>query len=148
MLTQRPKDLYAGLIFIAAGGALFLAAQQYEVGSANRMGPGYLPALMGVVLVFLGGCSLFTAFRSHTPDPIEHTAFEPFVLVVASVVAFAVLIDWAGFFVALAALIFLSCLRRVRSNPLEVLAIYMCLAAFCTGVFRYALEMPLPLVWW
>jgi hypothetical protein len=148
MLTHRPKDLYAGLAFVVFGGALFFAAQQYEVGSANRMGPGYLPALMGVVLVFLGACSLFTAWRNRTPDPIESTSLEPFVLVVASVVAFAVLIDWAGLFVALAALIFLACLRRVRSNPLEVLVIYLCLAAFCAGVFRYALEMPLPLVWW
>lgn len=148
MLTHRPKDLLAGLVFIVIGGVLFLAAQQYEVGTANRMGPGYLPALMGVVLAFLGGCSLFTALRNPTPDPVERTSLEPLVLVVASVVAFAMLIDSAGFLVALAALIFLSCLRRVRTNPFEVLVIYLGLAAFCVGIFRYALEMPLPLGWW
>jgi hypothetical protein len=147
-MLSRPKDLLAGLVFVAMGGALLLAAQQYEVGTARQMGAGYLPALMGVALVFLGGCSLFTALRNGTPDPIEHTSLEPLVLVVASVVAFAVLIDWAGFLVALFALIFLSCLRRVRTNPFEVLAIYAGLAAFSVGVFRVALEMPLPLGWW
>lgn len=147
-MRHRPKDLLAGLIFIVTGTALFIAAQKYEVGSANRMGAGYMPALMGVVLVFLGACSLLTAMRGGASDPIERTPLEPFVLVVASVVAFALLIDAAGFLVALAALISIACLRRLRSNPLEVGAIYLALAGFCSVVFRYALEMPLPLVWW
>ena len=147
-MLSRPKDLFAGLVFVIIGGVLFVSAQQYEVGAANHMGPGYLPAAMGLVLVFLGGCSLFSALRISTPDPIEHTALEPFMLVVASVVAFALLIDSAGFLIALFALICLSCLRRLRTNPMEVLAIYIGLAVFCVGVFRYALEMPLPLGWW
>lgn len=146
-LARRPKDLYAGLVFLTVGLVIFFAAQEYEVGAASRMGPGYLPALAGAFLVFLGGCSLFTALRTRSPEPIAREPWEPFLLVVASVVAFGLLIDWAGFVIAMAALIFLSCLRRVRKHPWEVLAIYVGLTAFCVGVFRFALNMPLPL-WW
>lgn len=146
-MPSRSKDFYTGLIFIAAGTAFFLGAQQYEVGVAARMGPGYLPALAGAFLVFLGGCSLFTGLRSKSSETITSEPLEPFLLVVASVVAFGLLIDWAGFIVAMAALIAISCLRRLRKHPWEVLAIYVGLTAFCVGVFHFALSMPLPL-WW
>lgn len=146
-MIARPKDALAGGVFILAGTIAFVAAQQYEVGTANHMGPGYLPALMGVVLVILGAFSLLTALRSRQPEPLERTSLEPFVLVVTGVVAFALLIDTAGFFVALFALIFIACYRHARKHPVEAFAIYLGLAAFCVGVFRFALDLPLPLGW-
>ena len=147
-MTARPKDVFAGAIFIAIGLAAFFGAQQYEVGTARNMGPGYLPAMMGVVLVILGGFSLANAARLRTPDPIEKSSFEPFVLVVASVVAFALLIDWAGLVVALVALVLISSLRRLFSHPLEVLAIAVGLAVFCVLLFSMGLGMAMPLWPW
>jgi len=146
MLT-RPKDVYAGVIFIGIGATAFAMAQQYEIGTASHMGPGYLPALVGILLVALGAFSLLNAFRIPIPDPIAKESLEPFVLVVTSVVAFALLIDSAGLIVAMFALVFISCLRRVFSHPFEVLCTYLGLTAFSVGVFWYALSMPIPL-WW
>jgi len=147
-MTARPKDVYAGAIFIAIGLAAFFGAQQYEVGTARNMGPGYLPAMMGVVLVILGGFSLANAARSRTPDPIAKSSLEPFVLVVASVVAFALLIDRAGLVVALVALVLISSLRRLFSHPIEVLAIAVGLAVFCVLLFSLGLGMAMPLWPW
>jgi len=146
MLT-RPKDVYAGVIFIGIGATAFAMAQQYEIGTASHMGPGYLPALVGILLVALGAFSLLNAVRISIPDPIAKESLEPFVLVVTSVVAFALLIDSAGLIVAMFALVFISCLRRVFSHPFEVLCTYLGLTAFSVGVFWYALSMPIPL-WW
>ena len=146
-MLRRPKDVYAGAIFVSIGVVAFAMAQQYEIGTASQMGPGYLPALVGIFLVVLGAFSLLNAVRHSVPDPIAKESLEPFVLVVASVVAFALLIDTAGLIVAMFALIFISCLRRVFSHPLEVLCTYLGLTAFSVGVFWYALSMPIPL-WW
>ena len=146
-MIARPKDIFAGCVFICLGAIAFAGAQQYEVGSANQMGPGYLPALMGVVLMVLGVCSIVTGLRGKESDPIERTSLEPFLLVVASVIAFALLIDSAGFLIALFALLFIACFRHVRAHPVEAALIYLGLAAFCVGVFRYALDLPLPLGW-
>jgi len=147
-MTARPKDVYAGAIFIAIGLAAYFGAQQYDVGSARNMGPGYLPAMMGVVLVILGGFSLANAARLRTPDPIAKSSLEPFVLVVASVIAFALLIDWAGLVVAVVALVFISSLRRLFSHPFEILAIAVGLAVFCVLLFSLGLGMAMPLWPW
>jgi putative tricarboxylic transport membrane protein len=147
MLLNRPKDIYAGGIFVAIGAAAFVLAQRYEIGTASHMGPGYLPALAGIILVALGVLSLVNAVRVAAPDPIEKQPLEPFILVVSSVVAFALLIDVAGLVLAMAALVFIACLRRVFSNPFDVLLLYVGLTAFCVGLFPIALNMPIP-IWW
>ena len=146
-MLNRPKDVYAGAIFIGIGTIAFAAAQQYEIGSARQMGPGYLPAAVGIVLVFLGALSLLNGFRNAIPDLIAKQALEPFVLVVASVVAFALLIDVAGLVVAMLALVLIACLRRLFSHPLEVLLTYVGLTAFSVALFSYGLKMQIPL-WW
>ena len=48
------KDFFAGMMFIAFGGAAVGMAQAYPFGNAARMGPGYFPTLVGVNLMILG----------------------------------------------------------------------------------------------
>lgn len=146
-MLNRPKDLYAGAIFIAIGAIAFAGAQQYEIGTASQMGPGYLPAAVGIILVALGALGVLNGIRIAIPDPIESRALEPFILVVLSVVAFALLIDPAGLILAMLALVLIACFRRAISHPLEVLLTYIGLTSFSVALFSYGLNMQMPL-WW
>jgi Tripartite tricarboxylate transporter TctB family len=47
-------SLLAGGVFVVVGIAFAVAATRYELGSALRMGPGYLPLVLGAVLTGLG----------------------------------------------------------------------------------------------
>jgi hypothetical protein len=63
MRIKSPKDFWAGLMFISFG--LFFAlwaVTNYQMGSAVRMGPAYFPAVLGGLLVFLGGMTLIESF--------------------------------------------------------------------------------------
>ena len=144
-MLNRPKDIYAGAIFIAIGALAFAGAQQYEIGSASQMGPGYLPAAIGIVLVVLGAIGVVNGVRITIPDPIESRTLEPFILVVLSVVAFALLIDRAGLILAMFALVLIACFRRALSHPLEVLLTYIGLTAFSVALFSYGLNMQIAL---
>jgi hypothetical protein len=148
MPVRRPKDVYAGLIFICIGATAILLSQQYEIGTARRMGPGYLPTAVGIVLMAFGAWLLLTAWRSAQPDPVESHALAPLGLIVGAVVSFALLIDTAGFVVAMAALVFVSCFYRAITNPLEVMLTYVTITAFSVAVFAYGLDVQLPLFWW
>ena len=72
------KDLYAGglLILIAViglfinGGFLGIGLEQHTLGTARRMGPGYMPMLVFWIQLALGAIVFLLAFRSG-PDPIE-----------------------------------------------------------------------------
>jgi hypothetical protein len=64
---------------------------------------------------------------------------------VVGVVLFALLIERAGLIAAIFALVLCSCLRRLRTNPLEVLVVATVLAVFSALVFVYAFGMSMHL---
>ena len=146
--VNAPKDILAGLIFIAFGVGTFVLAHEYEIGTAVQMGPGYFPAVIGLVLAAIGIAAIARGISRNTVDPITPHRVEPLLLVFAGVLAFSFLIESTGLLVASAALIGISCFRRLLSRPLEVLAIYVVLTGFAALVFVVLLDMQLPLFWW
>ncbi len=54
MRIRAPKDFWAGVMFFGFAVVAVLAARGYSLGSAGRMGPGYFPLLLGLVLGGLG----------------------------------------------------------------------------------------------
>ena len=145
---KAPKDILAGLVFVAFGAATWFLAHGYDIGSAVDMGPGYFPAAVGVVLAIVGVAAIARGLSRSTPDPIVAQRLEPLLLVFAGILAFSFLIEPAGLFVAAAALIGIACFRRLRSHPLEVALIYVALTGFSALVFVRWFDLQLPLVWW
>lgn len=142
------KSLLVGIIYLVAGTIFFMWAQRYAVGSLTQMGPGYFPAALGLVLATLGGGCIVQGFLSQTPDPVGTIRIEPFIMITASVISFALLIERAGMVVATFACVFLACFRRALTNPVEVFGIFVALAAFNYVAFSYALGMNFPIFWW
>jgi hypothetical protein len=52
--TRDIHDLVGGLLMTATGLFFAFQGQQYDFGSAARMGPGYFPVVLGWVLAVLG----------------------------------------------------------------------------------------------
>ena len=71
--VNAPKDIFAGLIFIAFGVGTFVLAHDYEIGTAVEMGPGYFPAAIGLVLAAIGIAAIIRGISRKTPDPITLT---------------------------------------------------------------------------
>lgn len=68
------RDLFCGTFFVALGLAFAIGGSRYEVGSAARMGPGYLPLVLGGALALLGFITLGQAamgWRSHAAPSSE-----------------------------------------------------------------------------
>jgi hypothetical protein len=47
------KDFYAGLMFVGFGVFAIYEADHYDMGVIERMGPGYFPTILGVILACL-----------------------------------------------------------------------------------------------
>ena len=54
MNIKSQKDFFSGLMFTVVGGAFAYGATSYTVGTGARMGPGYFPLVLGVILALLG----------------------------------------------------------------------------------------------
>ncbi|MDI9333629.1 MAG: tripartite tricarboxylate transporter TctB family protein [Cytophagales bacterium] len=97
MKIKSQKDFFAGLMFLVVGGLFAIGATRYNVGSAARMGPGYFPLLLGILLAFLGACIIFHSL-AHNPahdangDKIGKWAWRPIAFVLGANLAFGVLL--------------------------------------------------------
>ena len=139
---RNPKDFYAGLIFIVVGVAALLIGRDYSLGTTTRMGPGYFPALLGGLLTLLG---LIISLRSLLSDgpAVGQIGFRPLVLILASMLAFAGLLEPAGLVIATAALIAIGCLGSVESRARDVIVLGIALIAVALGLFVYGLGLPM-----
>ncbi len=139
---RHPKDFYAGLIFIVVGVAALLIGRDYSLGTTTRMGPGYFPALLGGLLTLLG---LIISLRSLLSDgpAVGDIGFRPLVLILASMLAFAGLLEPAGLVIATAALIAIGCLGSVESRARDVIVLSIALIAVALGLFVYGLGLPM-----
>jgi len=144
-LIRKPKDFFAGLLFLGLALGTVHVAQDYAMGTARRMGPGYFPTLLAWMLA---GMALILIVRSlfGLRDGIDRFALKPLLLVTAGAVAFALLLRPAGLVVALVTLVLIGAAGSSESRPLPSLLLALGLAAGSVLVFVVGLGQPFPVI--
>ena len=70
--THAWGELTAFGVLVVLGGAIFASSFGYGIFlEENRVGPGFLPMLLGLLLVLLSGSQLVAALRSSRPQPVS-----------------------------------------------------------------------------
>ena len=140
----RPKDFYAGLLFVAFGVFAIIVAWNYPLGTAARMGPGYFPRLLGILLIVLGGALSLTALRGRGP-PLPGWKWRPVSIVLLSVVAFGLVLTHAGLVLSTIGLRAVASTASREFRFKEALLSGLLLAALSVGVFVIGLKLQLPI---
>jgi len=89
MHIKSQKDFFSGLMFMSVGAAFAWGASSYSMGSGARMGPGYFPLILGIILALLGCALSAKALVVTTEDgeKIGKFAWKPlFFIIVANLV--------------------------------------------------------------
>ena len=94
MKIKSQKDFFSGLMFTAVGAAFAYGATNYSIGSGGRMGPGYFPLLLGVILALLGSVIMFKALVVETQDgdKIGAWAWKPLFFIISANLLFGILL--------------------------------------------------------
>lgn len=145
-LIRSPKDFWSGVIYLAAALFGLIVGSGYSIGRAGQMGPGYFPIVISSLLLMFAVVTLARAFIVPGASVIKF-AFKPVMLIVGSVVLFAILLERAGFVIAMFASVLMSA-SASREFRLEWRAI-LGLVLFVTAVaflFVKALGVPMPLM--
>ncbi|HEV2573093.1 MAG TPA: tripartite tricarboxylate transporter TctB family protein [Beijerinckiaceae bacterium] len=143
----RTTDGQSGLVFMAVGIIAVVGASQYPIGTLARMGPGFFPLCLGILLVVVGLISLAGSLRSD--DVIaEPVSVRALVVITLAVVVSALLLLQAGLLVAIPALVIISAFASPSVKWLPLLVTTVVLTALAYGVFVWGLNMQIPLVWW
>lgn len=94
MNIKSQKDFFSGLMFMGVGGAFAWGASTYTIGTGARMGPGYFPLVLGVLLAILGAAITFKALVVETVDgdKVGSIAWKPLFFIISANVVFGICI--------------------------------------------------------
>ena len=156
MKIKSQKDFFAGLMFAVVGGAFAWGASTYNVGNGARMGPGYFPLMLGILMSLIGLAIMFTSMTAETEDgePIGKWAWKQIVFIISANLAFGVLlgglpsigIPAMGLIIGIYALVLISSLAGSEFDLKKVLILATVLAVGSYIAFIWALKLQLQ-VW-
>lgn len=127
------------------GAVALYFSQPYSVGVASRMGPGYFPRALGILLVSLGALLSLLSFRSSRESKIAWR-WRPLLVVLLSVCIFPWVMEVLGLIVTSVLLVFISSMAGDEFRWKEALISGVILGIAATAVFVHGLAIPLP-VW-
>lgn len=140
------RDAASGAIFIAVGAFVaFTAYFTLRVGTAFRMGPGFFPLSLGILLAFIGSLVVITSFGS-TSGPVGTIAWRGLVLVLLPPVLFGLTVRDLGMAPAIAMVVALTALASRKMTWLSGLAVTVGMTVFCILIFGVLLQLPLPML--
>jgi putative tricarboxylic transport membrane protein len=139
------KDVLAGLLFIGVAVFGLWLSRDYPIGTALRMGTGYVPRLLCWLLFGLGVVVLVQGLReaqdSRALSSADVSALRPLVFVAASLVIFGLSIERLGLVISILLLIGVGAVAARGLRPLETLAAALVLILLSWGIFILGLGL-------
>lgn len=144
------KDFWGGGLMVLLGIVVALQGSTYSIGTLSRMGPGYFPVALGVILALSGIAIAIKGYlsapvRDQKPLPPEWKAWF---LISLSVVAFVVLAQYMGLVPATFGVVFISALADRDNTWKHAAVLALAIVVVCVIVFWWALQIQLPLFRW
>lgn len=141
--TFNMKDITSGVLMIAIAATGIYVNLDYELGSAGRMGPGYMPFLIFSLLGIFGFATAIIGMFNG-PEKLESIAWRELGLILASLTLFGVLLNHVGLAVSVLLLVGVSSLADKTQTLKGAMCLAIALVALCWLVFIYALNMSVP----
>lgn len=154
MRIKSQRDFYSGLMFMAVGIAFAWGATNYTIGEGARMGPGYFPLMLGILLAVIGLFITFEALVVETEDgeKVGTWAWKPLFFIIASNVVFGIClggipkigIPALGLIVGIYALTFIAALagEEFKAKEVTVLATVLAILSYVAFIVLLKLQFP------
>jgi hypothetical protein len=139
-------DVLAGGIFVLIGGAFVVGSLGYELGTPLRMGPGYFPLLVGVVVAALGLAIVLKGLIAGEVISFGRIPWRAVAAITLAVLFFGFTVERLGFVPTSAVTALLATLASSRVRPLQAVAVAAGLTVASTLIFVVGLQLRIPLL--
>jgi hypothetical protein len=151
---KSQQDFFAGLMFLVVGVAFAWGATRYNIGEGARMGPGYFPLLLGIVLAGLGGFIIFESLVVETEDgePIGAWGWKPLGFIIAANLLFGILLGGLpsigvpamGLIIAIFGVTLVASLAgdEFKLKEVIILAIILAIGSYLAFIMLLKLQFP------
>jgi uncharacterized membrane protein YhdT len=144
------RDYYAGALMLLLGVGAAVTGTGYKFGTLARMGPGFMPVMLGIVLAFLGLLIAGTALGSSEPDEKKFLPDNPqwfgWLCIMAGPIMFIILGQYGGMIPAVFACVFVCALGDKTATYKSSLVLAAGITVFGVLLFHYLLNIPFPLI--
>ena len=138
MNTKLLWSVSGGLGVAVLGATIALISASYPVGTLGRMGPGYLPLVVGVVMLVLGLLIAIGDVRSGSVTE-EAIKLRPFVAVFAAIVAWVEIVPRFGLVPATVALVVIAAFAQRQPRILSTAITALVLSFLGVAIFIWGL---------
>ncbi len=150
MKLHGRQNLVAGGTMVVLGAATAITSLGYNVGTLQRMGPGYFPLMLGILLALLGLAIALTgrSAGAQEEEPVAPPQWRGWACITAGILAFMFFGKWGGLAPATFALVFVSAMgdRQHTIKTAGLLAAFMTVAG--SLIFYWGLNLQFPLLRW
>lgn len=117
-----------------------------DVGSALRMGPGYFPLILSIVITVIGVVIGIKALRDTEAFHPQIAPLRALIAIIVAPILFGLTVRGLGFVPAVALTSLSVATAATGQRRLVVLAITLGITVFCLAVFYYGLGLPVRLI--
>lgn len=153
-LPAFKRDYFGGALMMLIGLSAVYASFAYEIGTPARMGPGFFPCAIGVLLAINGALIAIsaTAEKEDGKPTAGHSDHLPdlrgTLCIVLSVIAFIACGHYLGLAPASFSIVFIAALGD-RTNTVKAAALLALVMSVVSAiVFWWALSLQMPLFTW
>ncbi|MFS8973232.1 tripartite tricarboxylate transporter TctB family protein [Cupriavidus necator] len=147
MRIRSQKDFASGLLFILVGFGFSWVARGYSMGTAAKMGPGYFPFWLGIVLALLGVLVLWGSLSSKMEqDTLARWDIKTLLWILGSVVLFGLLLKPLGMVLSVLVLVLVSSMASHEFSWKGAILNAIILVLISLGAFVYGINLQMP-VW-
>jgi hypothetical protein len=143
---EKPRDVVGGLIVMAIGIGFLVTGRDLEVGTSFRMGPGYFPTILSILMIALG--SIITLLALRAPAFKNGSSLLPWrglALIIGAPLAFGATLVGLGLAPAVLMVVLATAWSSRYASVRSSVPLSLGLAAFCALLFIRLLGLPLPL---
>lgn len=144
-LVRAPQELAAGLTLLGLALFALWAGADLDPGTLRAMGPGLLPRAIAVLIAAVGVVLIVLSLVGDG-DRLERVPLRGPLFVCLGIVAFALTVRTVGLLVAGPLVALVSAAASPETRLKELLVFTVLITAFCIGLFKYALNLPMPVL--
>ena len=146
MQLRNKQDFWSGVMFIVIGLGFAWKATSYSMGTAARMGPGYFPHWLGIIMAILGAVIVLTAIRPKAVETsIDKLDFKILGIIIGAIVVFALSLRPIGLLISLFLLVAISSFASHEHSWKVTVANATFLVLLCWLSFVKGLKLVFPI---
>ena len=147
MRIHNHRDFWSGIMFLVLGVLFTILSQEYQLGRPARMGPGFFPTVLGMLMALLGLVIVWRAMaRTSSEMGLESVGWRELFLILLAVGVFAAALPYLGMVIAITLLIAISAVASHEFDWKETAISIIVLLVMSELVFVKGLELQFP-VW-